>query len=97
MPGTWKGLVHQPPFDASTMLLLTDGSVMCQASGGVAWWRLQPDDAGDYANGTWTALAPMTHTRLYYASAVLADGRVFVIGGEYSDAGSETNTPRWRR
>src|SRR2546427_1792656 len=34
----------------------------------------------------------MPHPRLYYASAVLADGRVFVAGGEYSDAGSETNT-----
>jgi hypothetical protein len=33
----------------------------------------------------------MNHTRLYYASAVLADGRVLVSGGEYSDAGSETN------
>ena len=34
----------------------------------------------------------MAHSRLYYASAVLADGRVFVAGGEYSDAGSDTNT-----
>ena len=34
----------------------------------------------------------MHFTRLYYASAVLRDGRVFVAGGEYSNAGSETNT-----
>jgi hypothetical protein len=34
----------------------------------------------------------MAHSRLYYASAVLADGRVFVAGGEYSDAGSDTST-----
>jgi len=33
----------------------------------------------------------MANTRLYYASAVLADGRVFVAGGEYSDAGGDTN------
>jgi hypothetical protein len=33
----------------------------------------------------------MHHTRRYYASAVLRDGRVIVSGGEYSDAGSETN------
>jgi len=33
----------------------------------------------------------MAHSRLYYASALLNDGRVFVAGGEYSDAGSDTN------
>jgi len=32
----------------------------------------------------------MANTRLYYASAVLDDGRVFVAGGEYSDAGGDT-------
>ncbi|HVI18075.1 MAG TPA: kelch repeat-containing protein, partial [Gaiellales bacterium] len=74
------------------MLLLTDGTIMCQQEGGVNWWRLTPDQSGGYVNGRWKALAPMHHTRLYYASAVLQDGRVFVAGGEYSDAGSETNT-----
>lgn len=74
------------------MLLLTDGGVMCQESGGRGWWRLTPDQHGSYVNGTWSALASMAHSRLYYASAVLADGRVFVAGGEYSDAGSDTKT-----
>jgi hypothetical protein len=74
------------------MLLLTDGSVMCQDHGGNRWWKLVPDALGNYLNGSWHALAPMHHTRLYYASAVLRDGRVFVAGGEYSDAGSETST-----
>jgi hypothetical protein len=83
MPGTWQPLANQPAFNASTMLLLTDGSVMCQESGGTAWWRLAPDEWGDYTNGAWSALAPMADDRLYYASAVLADGRVFVAGGEY--------------
>jgi len=32
----------------------------------------------------------MANTRLYYASAVLDDGRVFVAGGEYSDAPAAT-------
>jgi hypothetical protein len=91
MSGTWKPLTHQPTFAASTMLLLTDGTVMCQQSGGVNWSRLTPDATGDYAKGTWSALAPMINTRLYYASAVLRDGRVIACGGEYSNAGSETN------
>ena len=83
MPGSWQPLTNQPTFNASTMLLLTDGTVMCQEANGTAWWRLTPDEWGDYANGTWSPLAPMIDARLYYASAVLADGRVFVAGGEY--------------
>jgi hypothetical protein len=92
MPGTWQPLANPPTFNASTMLLLTDGTVMCHESGGKNWWRLTPDAHGDYVHGTWSALAPMKNTRLYYASEVLADGRVFVAGGEYSDAGGDTNT-----
>jgi Kelch motif len=84
MPGSWQPLANQPAFNASTMLLLTDGTVMAQESNGTAWWRLTPDEWGDYANGTWSPLAPMIDARLYYASAVLADGRVFVAGGEYN-------------
>jgi hypothetical protein len=91
MSGTWKPLSNQPTFAASTMLLLTDGTVMCQEAGGVKWWRLTPDVHGSYIDGTWSALAPMHHPRLYYASAVLRDGRVLVTGGEYSDV-SETKT-----
>src|SRR5205085_4389858 len=70
--------------------LLTDGSVMCQEQGGLRWKKLTPDLHGSYINGNWSDLAPMKHTRRYYASAVLSDGRVFVSGGEYSDAGDET-------
>jgi hypothetical protein len=92
MAGTWQTLTQPPSFAASTMLLLTDGMVLCQEAGGKNWWRLTPDTTGNYVNGTWSPLAAMHHTRLYYASAVLADGRVFVAGGEYSDGGAETNT-----
>jgi hypothetical protein len=91
MAGTWKGLTHQPTFNASTMLLLTDGTIMCQDSGGVNWYRLTPDSNGDYADGTWSPVAPMINSRLYYASAVLRDGRVIVCGGEYSNGGGDTN------
>lgn len=86
MAGTWTALLHQPTFDASTMLLLTDGTVMCQNSDAFDWWKLTPDQSGDYVNGTWSALADGPNSPLYYASAVLRDGRVFVAGGEY-DAG----------
>lgn len=91
MAGTWQPLVHQPAFNASTMLLLTDGRVMCQDAGKANWHLLKPDAKGSYVNGTWSDAAPMHHTRLYYASAVLKDGRVFVSGGEYSD-GTQSET-----
>ena len=91
MPGTWQPLTNQPTFPASTMLLLTDGTVMCQSSGGKDWWRLSPDATGDYVKGTWSQLSSMAHSRLYYASAVLRDGRVLVAGGEWTDSGSEFN------
>ena len=74
------------------MLLLSDGSVMAeqgQASGITAnWYRLKPDSHGSYVNGTWSTLASMHDSRLYFSSQVLTDGRVFVAGGEY---GSATN------
>lgn len=76
---------------ASTCLLLTDGTVMCQAGEeSHDWYRLTPDQNGDYASGAWTKMQsfPSTYGPLYYASAVLADGRVIVIGGEYN-----TGTP----
>ena len=34
MPGSWKPLKNQPNFGASTMLLLTDGTVMVQEEAG---------------------------------------------------------------
>jgi hypothetical protein len=91
MAGTWQPLATPPPTGISTMLLLTDGTVFCQENGGKNWYRLKPDPFGDYVNGSWTQLAPMKNTRLYYASAVLEDGRVFVAGGEYSDGGGDLN------
>ena len=90
MAGTWQPLTNQPPFQACTMLLLTDGSVFVNGYQSTQNWKLVPDSDGSYVNGTWLRLADMLTTRLYYASAVLADGRVFVAGGEYSTSGGDT-------
>ena len=81
--GTWTPLTNLPPSSVGLMLLSSDGTVMAHNNGGSAWYRLTPDSAGHYVNGTWTTLQPMHDTRLYYASQVLKDGRVFVAGGEY--------------
>lgn len=91
LPGYWVELFAPDGFEASTMLLLTDGSVICQSYGGKSWKRLTPDEYGNYFDGTWKDIGKMNSDRLYYASAVLADGRVIVSGGEYSTAGDDTN------
>ena len=95
MTGTWQTVVNQPPAAIDTMLLLTDGSVMCHQYDSPNWYRLTPNAFSDYSNGSWSLLTPMAanapagqngplYAPLYYASAVLRDGRVFVAGGEYN-------------
>ena len=92
--GTWNPLANPPGFAASTMLLLTDGTVMVNADSSRHWSRLTPDSSGSYRNGTWSSLPDSINARLYYDSAVLADGRVLVAGGEYSD-GTGTWSQDW--
>jgi hypothetical protein len=90
----WTKLTTQPNFNTDTALLLTDGTVMMHQYNGTQWWRLTPDITGSYVNGTWSALASMQtgYQPLYFASAVLPDGRVLVEGGEYNNlSGVETN------
>jgi hypothetical protein len=99
---TWTPLGNQfpDPGGTGTMMLLTDGTVMVQDNGLDStkynqWFRLTPDANGNYANGTWSQLASMSTQRLYFASNVLPSGKVFVLGGEFSDPnldGNITNT-----
>jgi hypothetical protein len=95
--GTWTNLTNLAPDSdgIGTMMLLTDGTVMAQGVGpnqvSNNWYRLTPDANGSYVNGTWTQLASMGLERLYTASNVLQDGRVFVLGGEYSGSQGDAN------
>jgi hypothetical protein len=79
------------------MMLLSDGTVMAQngdlntPANRNQWYRLSPSSTGSYANGSWSNLASMSLPRLYYGSNVLPDGRVFVVGGEYTTS----NTAVW--
>ena len=89
---SWNPLQHQPCspgqpcFSPGTALLLTDGTVMVQGTFTGNWYRLTPDDSGSYVNGTWSQAGslPAGYSPLYFASAVLPDGRVIVEGGEYN-------------
>jgi hypothetical protein len=91
MPGTWKPLTHQPTFNTSTSILLSDGRIMFQEEATNHWHALTPDKHGSYVDGTWSTLADMSFWRRYYASGMLKDGRIVLIGGEQSGAGGDTN------
>jgi hypothetical protein len=84
MPGAWSQPITAP-FNVGLMLLLTDGSVLAQNAGTSLWWRLRPDRAGRYAQGEWRPTGASASAPLYFASAVLADGSVFLAGGKYSN------------
>src|SRR4029077_4468342 len=83
---TLQTLVHQPPNGAYLPFLLTDGTVMFQGNNSATWSKLTPDINGSYLNGTWSQLASLQsgYSPDDVASAVLADGRVVIIGGEYN-------------
>ncbi|MFY9844637.1 MAG: hypothetical protein WA718_16800 [Terriglobales bacterium] len=84
---TWTPLTNRPPISASNPLLLNDGRVMVHDADYGDWWALTPDVNGSYHNGTWRRLGqlPKGYAPLYFASAVLPDSRVVVLGGEYND------------
>ncbi|HXM23486.1 MAG TPA: kelch repeat-containing protein, partial [Terriglobales bacterium] len=90
---TLQTLVHQPPDGAGIGFLLTDGTVMFQGKGGSDWAKLTPDKSGSYVKGTWTQLAhlPSGYVPYAFSSAVLADGRLVIVGGEYNPNFSLTN------
>jgi hypothetical protein len=89
----WTPLENPPPFGTpGTMLLESDGTVLVHdepdnniTAGSNAWWKLTPAANGSYADGTWSQIASMSssYTPLYFASAILPDGRMIVEGGEY--------------
>jgi len=94
--GSWTALPAAPSSGLSNPLLLTDGTVIVHVSQSETWYKLTPDANGNYATGTWSQIAslPSGYGPLYFASAVLPDGRVIMEGGEYNEScpGTETWT-----
>ncbi len=84
----WQPLTNNVPVSYSNPLLMTDGSVIVHNGSNQDWWKLTPDIDGNYVNGTWSQIAslPAGYSPLYFASAVLPDGRVIINGGEYNFA-----------
>jgi hypothetical protein len=93
----WTRTTNNPPVNLGAMLLLTDGTVIAHEENDVVgnyatrnWYRLTPDINGSYINGTWSEIAPLPvgYGPLAFGSAVLADGRVVVEGGEFNQYGN---------
>jgi hypothetical protein len=90
----WTALKNPPPFGTpGTMLLESDGTVLVHnepdnntVAATNQWWKLTPAANGSYINGTWSQIAsmPADYAPLYFASAILPDGRMIVEGGEYN-------------
>ena len=80
--GTWTPLATvAPDVNIGTMILLPDGSVLCQKWTTGTWDRLTPDTNGSYINGSWSIPAHMLNDRDKFQSQILRDGRLFVAGG----------------
>ncbi|MEP7169632.1 MAG: T9SS type A sorting domain-containing protein [Bacteroidota bacterium] len=97
--GSWTPLTNlAPDLSGGGMLLLSDGTVIVKTeSGGTdgigsLWNKLTPDIHGSYLSGTWSSIAAMHSTRLYYSSQILKDGRVYVAGGEYGTGYTQGET-----
>ncbi|HEV3090349.1 MAG TPA: hypothetical protein VGX91_02790, partial [Candidatus Cybelea sp.] len=76
------------PRGVGIAFLLTDGTVLAQDENpDSAWFRLSPDIRGSYEDGTWTQVGslPTGYAPDAYASQMLADGRLVIIGGEYNN------------
>ena len=99
----WKRITD-PPAAPQNMVVLTNGDVMTLTSDrgpnstmpdrSQVWMRLSPDATGDYSNGSWRFTAPMSIPRLFFASNILRDTRLLVLGGEYSGTGLPQNWTR---
>jgi hypothetical protein len=81
-----QALANQPSQGVGLGFQLTDGSVMFQGADSFSWFKLTPDPSGSYLKGTWSqsATLPAGYAPQYFASAVLADGRLVIVGGEYN-------------
>lgn len=92
----WTPVKAAGPFSngADTPMLMMDGTVLVHDYCSNLWDRLTPNSSGSYILGKWSKVASMSsgYGPLYYASAILPDGRLIVQGGEYNFCnGAETN------
>src|SRR5471030_2770640 len=84
---TVQALKNPPPESVQLTFQLTNGTVLAQGNAHPdRFYVLTPDNTGSYVNGTWKRVGnlPSGYSPSAMASAVLADGRVLIEGGEYN-------------
>jgi hypothetical protein len=84
--GSWAAIAGPAGVSGlSAQQLLTDGTVIVHSPCTPNWYKLTPNINGSYVAGTWTQIASLQsgYTPLYFAQAVLPDGRFIINGGEY--------------
>lgn len=90
MSGNWQSIAAPPSgFNAETMLLLTDGTLLVHDAYQADWLRFVPDPQNGYTGGRWQRPSTMANPRGFFASGVLRNGQVYAIGGEVSGANSD--------
>lgn len=85
--------VTNVPFDGVIYgFLLTDGSLFFQGGLLQDWYRFRPDSKGNYTTGNLYPAAALPPGYIPYASSggVLPDGRLLLIGGEYTLGSNNT-------
>lgn len=96
--GTWTKTKNTPASGVSHAILLNDGSVLVNSmffeNHADPWYRLIPDSTGSYVNGTWSnaGTLPSGYNPLYFASQLLPNGEVVVMGGEYNNGSAVWTT-----
>jgi len=91
---------------ADEMILLSDGTVLIHnantgspnpaqpnlaSASASQWLRMSPDKNGKYENPSWSPTITMATAREFFASGMMRNGRVFVVGGETSTDTANTN------
>ena len=91
--GTVTPLTNKTPFDGVIYgFLLTDGTLLFQGGLLQDFYRFKPDNKGSYVKGTLFPAASLPPNYIPYATSggVLPDGRVLLIGGEYTLVSNNT-------
>jgi len=97
--GTWADVVAPLPFTHGPWApqQLTDGTVVIQDFCTSNWYKLTPDNKGNYVNGSWSAIAamPKGYQPLFFATQILPSGQMIVNGGEYNGEGAGKCEEGW--